>query len=130
MYSKLKGGVSVHVKRWVRRGLAATLLAIMTLTPTAAMAAEPDLVPLRFLAEAAGATVEWDGETRTVTVVTEDGVTATLRIGDTEALVDGQPVPIGAEAIIVNDRTWVPQAFMDQLLAMPVRWDPEAKQAR
>jgi len=120
----------VHVKRWVRRGLAAALLAIMTLTPTAAMAAEPDLVPLRFLAEAAGATVEWDGETRTVTVVTEDGVTATLRIGDTEALVDGQPVPIGAEAIIVNDRTWVPQAFMDQLLAMPVRWDPEAKQAR
>jgi len=113
----------------VQRFVAAALMAIMILTPAAATAAEPDLVPLRFLAEAAGAAVGWDGETRTVTVVTEDGVTAILKIGDTEALVDGQPVPIGAAAVIINDRTFVPQAFMDLLLAMPVRWDAESRQA-
>lgn len=116
----------MRVKRWVRRWMAAALLTVVILAPAAA--AETDPVPLRFLAEAAGATVEWDGETRTVTVVTADGVTATLRIGDTEALVDGQPVPIGAEAVLVGDRTWVPQAFMERVLAMPVAWDPEKEQ--
>ncbi|MEW8978767.1 MAG: alpha/beta fold hydrolase [Symbiobacterium sp.] len=121
----------MRVIHWIRRGLALVLLAALTCWPAApALAAAADLVPLRFLAEATGATVEWDGETRTVTVVTDDGVTATLQIGATEAVVDGQAVPIGAEAIIVDDRTMVPQAFMDSLLAMPVTWDPEAREAR
>lgn len=129
MHSRVEGGVPVHMTRWLRRFVASALLAIMVLTPAAAQAAAPELAPLRFLAEAVGATVEWENDTRTVTVVTEDGVTATLRIGEAEALVDGQPVPIGAEAVIINDRTFVPQAFMDLLLAMPVAWDPEAWEA-
>lgn len=87
-------------------------------------------MPLRFLAEAAGAAVEWDGSTRTVTVVTADGVTATIRIGDTEATVDGQAVPLGGPATLVNDRTMVSQAFMDSLLGMPVAYDPETGEAR
>nr|PZN43672.1 MAG: hydrolase [Bacillota bacterium] len=124
-----EGGVPVHLKRWIGRLVAAALLAIIALTPRAATAAESDLVPLRFLAEAAGAKVEWDGETGTVTVVTVDGVTATLRISETEALVDGERVPIGAEARLVDGRTMVPRAFMERLLGMPVTWDPEAQQA-
>ncbi len=122
----------MHLKRlnsWLRRCLAAGLLAVMTIAPEVAWAAGADLVPLRFLAEEVGATVEWDGETRIVTLVTEDGVTATLRIGDTEALVDGEAVPLGAEAVIINDRTMVPQAFMDLVLGLPVAWDSDAKKA-
>ena len=116
----------MRAKRWVRRWMAAALLAVVSIAPAAA--AEADPVPLRFLAEAAGATVAWEGESRTVTVVTEDGVTVTLRIGDTEALVDGQPVPVGAEPFLAGDRTWVPQSFMERILAMPVAWDPEKEQ--
>lgn len=114
---------------WMRRWLAVGLLAVIAFAPAAASAAAADLVPLRFVAEAAGAKVSWDGDSYTVTVVTDDGVTATLQIGATEAVVDGQPVPLGAEAVLVGDRTMVPQSFMDSLLAMPVTWDPATGEA-
>lgn len=114
---------------WMRRWLAVGLLAVTAFMPAAASAAEADLVPLRPVAEAVGATVGWDAETRTVTVVTDDGVTASLQIGATEAVVGGQSVPLGGEAVLVDGRTMVPRSFMDSLLALPVTWDPEAKQA-
>jgi len=105
-------------------------MAVMAFAPAAAAAAETDnLVPLRSVAEAAGATVGWDGDSYTVTVVTDDGVTATLQIGAAEAVVDGRPVPMGREAVLVNDRTMVPRTFVDSLLAMPVAWNLETGEA-
>lgn len=123
----------MHLQQWkhrIVRGLAACLMVMLMVAPAAtAAAAESALVPLRSLAEAAGATVGWDGETSTVTVITADGITATLQVGDAEAALDGQAVPLGEAAVLVNDRTMVPQAFMDSLLGMPVAYDPATGEA-
>lgn len=114
----------------MKRLISCTLMVLLLALPAAASAGESTLVPLRLLAEAAGAVVEWDGETRMVTVNTADGLTAAIRIGDAEATVGGQTVPLEGPVTLVNDRTMVSQAFMDELLGMPVAYDPESGEAK
>jgi uncharacterized repeat protein (TIGR02543 family) len=77
------------------------------------------MVPLRFVAEALGAKLEWDGETQTVTVEL-DGKTLKVTIG---VLAPGMDVP----AYIANDRTMVPLRYISETLGCNVEWDPETR---
>ena len=80
-------------------------------------AANRTMVPLRIVAEALGADVNWLAETRTVTV-TRGGTTITLPIG--EPLPGGMGTPV-----IVNDRTFVPIAYVIQMLEADIHWDAD-----
>lgn len=80
------------------------------------------LVPLRGIFERLGATVEWNDQTQTV--YAQRGATyISLMSGSPQAIVDGQPVPIDAPAMVVGDRTMVPLRFVSQALGSIVNWD-------
>ena len=85
------------------------------------------LIPLRFVTQAFGASVEWDAENGAVT----------MRIGDTSAIViigeQFAQVSKGGEikkqdlytaAIIINDRTYVPVRALAEIFDMAVGYEP------
>lgn len=80
------------------------------------------LVPMRSIFEALGATVHWDGETKTV-FSKSDEVVILLQIGNATAFVNGEGYPLDVPAQIVNDRTLVPARFVSEALKAQVEWD-------
>lgn len=80
------------------------------------------LVPVRAIFEAIGATVYWDGDTRTVTAK-KDGTTVTMTIDNVNATKNGQPVVLDVPAQIVNGRTLVPARFAAECFELDVKWD-------
>lgn len=86
------------------------------------------LVPVRGVFEALGINVEWDGDTKTVTAVSQDGnTTVSLTIGETTATVNGEENEIDVPAQIINDRTMVPVRFIAQSLGCYVGWNNELR---
>ena len=73
------------------------------------------MVPLRVVAEALGAQVDWDAEIRTV-IISGNGVTLSIQVD--ASLPDGMGAPI-----IVSGRTFVPIAYVAQMLGANVHWD-------
>ena len=75
------------------------------------------LVPIRFVAEALGATVLWQESTQTVTIILNNE-TITFRIGE---LAPNMDVP----AIIIGNRAMVPLRFVAETFGYQVNWDPD-----
>lgn len=89
------------------------------------------LVPLRAIAEAFNAQVNWNPDTKQVTVAIGDK-TILLTIGNPKASVNGQPVYIDPQnpqvvPIISNSRTMVPLRFIAETMGATVEWDPVFK---
>ena len=92
------------------------------------------LVPIRRVMEGLGADVEWDGETRTVSVAAE-GVNIRLVIGENIAKVVRtaygtpveQTVELDVAAKLVKDRTFVPVRFVSETLGANVDWDNDLR---
>ena len=85
-------------------------------------AAGHTFVPFRAIAEALGAEVAWDGSSQTVTLKTANR-TVTLRVGQSQALVNGVKVPLQAPAQMRNGRVFVPLRFVGEALGAEVTWD-------
>ena len=89
------------------------------------------LVPLRAIAEAFNAQVNWNPDTKQVTVAIGDK-TILLTIGNPKASVNGQPVYIDPQnpqvvPIISNSRTMVPVRFIAETMGATVKWNPTDK---
>lgn len=84
------------------------------------------LVPLRVISEHLGASVNWNHETKTVTVVSAGKVIA-LRIGQAQATVQDQVIALDVPATIISDRTMVPLRFLGETFGAEVHWDPEVR---
>jgi len=80
------------------------------------------LIPVRFVTEDLGATVEWNAQDREV-YITKDGVNIMIRIGQEMILVNGKPKAMDTKAIIRDDRTYVPIRYVAEELGATVRWD-------
>lgn len=80
-------------------------------------------VPLRFVSEALGAQVNWDGASKTAIVI-RDGKHIEMQIGSNTPLVNGEPVALDAPALLTNMRTVVPLRFVSEVLGAQVAWDP------
>jgi hypothetical protein len=78
-------------------------------------------VPIRFVAEATGAKVDWAQDTRTVTI-TRDGLEIKLVIDQTTASVNGRVIEIDAPARLVENRTMVPLRFISEAFGAKVDW--------
>ena len=80
------------------------------------------MVPLRTIFEALGATVDWNGETKTVTS-TKGGTTVSLTIDNPVLYVNGNGVTLDTPACIVNNRTLVPVRAISEAFKADVKWD-------
>jgi transcriptional regulator CtsR len=91
------------------------------------------LLPIRYVAEAIGATVNWNNSERKVTV-SLDGKVIELWIGKNIARVDGQYVLIDSAnlkvtpVIISPGRTMLPLRFITENLGAKVDWDENKKE--
>jgi len=80
------------------------------------------LVPLRAVFEGMGASIEWDGDTKTVTA-TKGNTIVVLGIGDTSPTVNGKVVFIDQPGIIVQGRTLAPLRFVAEAFGGTAEWD-------
>ncbi len=122
-------------------------IAKMDVTPFIDPRYSRTLVPIRFVAEALGYKVGWNGEERSVTITgthtikllmgrpqnpvkisvkTPSGDTITLKLyeGLKTAYVDGKSVQLDAPPVITNSRTFVPIRFVAENLGCDVLWIP------
>jgi len=84
------------------------------------------MVPLRLIAEAFGATVEWIPETRGINITLDlDSAKHTigLQVGNPTAIVDGEVFALDVAPEIVNGRTFVPIRFIAEAFGADVGWD-------
>lgn len=86
-------------------------------------------VPVRFVGERLGATVDWDNETQTVTVE-KDGHKVSMAVGSSTYYLDGEAKTLDAPAEFTpsssgNPRTMVPIRFVSEALGYQVEWDQE-----
>lgn len=87
---------------------------------------ERTVVPVRFIAEALGAEVDWNGETRTV-LIDQDERHIELKIGAMEATVNSEIIKFDTKAEIYFDRTFVPLRFVSEALGSIVGWNGETR---
>ena len=85
------------------------------------------MLPIRFIAEALGATVDWDGENKIVTITSKDTVII-ITIGNSTAIVNGSTIALDSPAFIESDRTFLPLRFVSENLGAKVDWVEETKQ--
>ena len=80
------------------------------------------MVPVRFVSEALGARVDWDGNDRVVTV-TKESTVIRLTIDSPQIVTNGKTEAMDTSAVIKNDRTFVPVRYIAQALGLSVGWD-------
>ena len=85
------------------------------------------MLPARFVAEALGAKVEWNGEERKV-LITKDNVEIIIYIDSEVAYVNGEKVILDSPAFIENDRTYTPIRFISERLNAEVEWIEETQE--
>lgn len=84
------------------------------------------LVPLRGIFESLGATVDWNGNTQTVTA-TKESTNVVLKIGSTQPTVNGVTKTISTPAQVLNGSTMVPLRFVSEALGADVNWNGTAR---
>jgi uncharacterized Zn-binding protein involved in type VI secretion len=84
------------------------------------------MIPLRFVSEQLGATVEWLKDTQQVQIVLND-VTILLTVGSNQVLVNGQPVEIDGPAEMIDGKVFVPLRFVSETLGATAEWDSAAQ---
>ena len=84
------------------------------------------LVPMRAIFEALGATVEWNGDTRTVTS-TKDNVVIEMTIDSPFMKVIDYTLMLDVPPQIINERTMVPVRAVSEALDCEVAWDSDSQ---
>ena len=84
------------------------------------------LIPVRFVTEDLGATVEWNAQDREV-YIAKDGVYIMIRIDQEMILVNGRTKAMDTKAIIKEDRTYVPIRYVAEELGATVGWDASTR---
>ncbi|MEI7026378.1 beta-propeller domain-containing protein [Paenibacillus sp. y28] len=108
--------------------LASSSISVIAFGQRLALEAPPRLehnitfVPLRGLAEALGATVDWN-EAEQAAVVEKNGSRVTLRVSQAELLKNGSAIPIEQPPRLVNGHLMVPARALSEALSVAVRWD-------
>ena len=82
-------------------------------------------IPLRFVAEKLGATVAWDGETKSVFVSVE-GILSSLQIGNAKIFSNGEEYVPYKAPVLAENRTLVTSDVIERMLGVKVAWDNDA----
>lgn len=81
------------------------------------------MIPVRAVSESFGGLVEWDSDTRGVTI-SKDGKSVRLTIDSFSADVNGTQTELDAAPCIVNDTAFVPARFVTEALGYHVSFVP------
>ncbi|MDP4118008.1 MAG: copper amine oxidase N-terminal domain-containing protein, partial [Bacillota bacterium] len=84
------------------------------------------MVPVRAIAEAMGATVNYDDATKTATII-KGGSKIEIKMYSSAAYVNGVAYTLDAPAETVNDRIFVPVRFISEGFGCNVNWDANTK---
>jgi hypothetical protein len=79
-------------------------------------------VPLRFIAEAFGATLNYNSALKVINI-SYKGVSIQLQVGSTIAIVDSVAKTLEVAPKIVNSRTFVPVRFISETFGADVQWE-------
>lgn len=79
------------------------------------------MVPLRFIGEAFGAAVNWEGNRKQITVI-QGQKNIKLLVGKSSAQIDGETRTLDAPPILINDRTLVPIRFISEAFGYQVEY--------
>jgi len=89
------------------------------------------LVPLRFIGEAFGATIDWQPKIGKGTInITLGENSIMIEIGNTTALVNGRKVTLTVPPEITSGRTFVPLRFISEAFGAEVQWIAETQTIR
>lgn len=80
------------------------------------------MVPIRAVAEALGADVEWVQDTQQI-VMTRAGVTVTMTLDSTTATIDDQTVEMDVAPYATDGRTLIPTRYVAEFFGQKVEWD-------
>lgn len=83
-------------------------------------------IPVRGVFDAAGASIEWNADTRAVTVKTDDD-TVIVTIDNKQARVNGKRTMMAGAAFIEEGRTFIPLRFISESLGYKVDWDGDTQ---
>lgn len=78
-------------------------------------------IPIRAVAEALGAKVDWDSTEHMVTI-TKNNKVITIAIGDNTMQVGNETIVMDTAAEIIDGRTYIPLRFVGEALGMTVNW--------
>jgi hypothetical protein len=78
------------------------------------------LVPIRFVAETLGATVDYANK---LVTIRQEGKVIELPIGSNVTKVNGQSITLDTKAVAEKGRTYVPLRFVSEALGQAVEWD-------
>lgn len=87
------------------------------------------MVPLRAIGEALGAVVQWNAQTKQITMI-KGQQRSQLTIGKLTATVNGLPRQMDTSPVIVQSRTMVPVRFVSEFLGADVQWESSARMVR
>ncbi len=79
------------------------------------------MLPIRFVAENLGTSLEWDGANQIIKME-RYGTTIEMKIGNSFMKLNGEPVELEVPAQILNGRTMVPLRAVVHALNIPIHW--------
>lgn len=85
------------------------------------------MVPIRAVAEAIGADVAWEQETKRI-VMTRAGSTVTMTLDSTAADIDGKAVEMDVAPYATAGRTLIPARYVAEFFGQKVDWDGDKRQ--
>ena len=97
-----------------------------TLDVPAQIVAGRTMVPLRFISESFGCSIDWEAKTQKISIIRYD-ITVNLWIGKDYVEVNGSRLKIDSPPVIIGGRTMVPLRFIAEPFGADVRWDAQTK---
>lgn len=85
------------------------------------------LVPMRVISEYLGANVNWNNDTRTVTVEWDESNVLKLVIDSKNAIFNNIVLPLDIAPIIYKERTMVPLRFIGEIMEAEVNWNEKTR---
>ncbi len=79
-------------------------------------------IPVKPVLEAMGWKIGWDSKNKTVSAVKQDNILL-LKIGKTDAVLNGNSIPVGSPPAILNGISYVSSRFIAQEFGTKVRWN-------
>lgn len=84
------------------------------------------LVPARFVAESLGTTIAWEQATKTA-ILEKDSTRLEMQMDNTAVTVNGKAATAPVAATIVDNRTYLPFAFVAETFGMTAQWNGDAQ---